>query len=100
MKTKPLVLLLLAAAGVAGCSHKPRGAELAQRECAILESEMADAEAARRAAVDGQKNAWKAVLPVAAAARYTSHASAISAADRRLRELRAEFDRMSCEVRS
>src|SRR5262245_5223140 len=93
---KNIRLFLLLPALLAACSHAPSAADVAQYECLVLESEMADAEAVRQTALDGQKNAWKAVLPVAAAARYTSHSSAISAADRRLRELRVESARRQC----
>ncbi len=81
LRTLPPLLL------VAGCASSPTTAE--PTSCAQRAEEIQRAEVERQAAMQQQQTAWKAVLPVAVAARYASGQSATAAADRRLAELRA-----------
>ena len=65
-------------------------------ECSRLRSEMAGLETAKRAAVQKQQDAWKAVVPFAVLAQHSSATSKVADADKRLNELNAELTRRGC----
>jgi hypothetical protein len=65
-------------------------------ECSRLRIEIAGAESAKRAAVQKQQNAWKAVVPFAVLAQHSSATSKVADADKRLNELHAELTRRNC----
>jgi uncharacterized small protein (DUF1192 family) len=91
---------LLAAASVVGCASAPAAPQPtlapAASTCEALQAEIDRTEAARRAALDRQQNAWKAVVPFAVAGRYASGKSAVAEAEQRLSALNAELRQQSC----
>jgi len=82
---------------LAGCASAPatRAAPKAA-DCRQLSAEIASAEEARRAAMEKQQSAWKAVIPFAVAARYASAKSSSGRADQRRAELQTQFKRQGC----
>ncbi|HEX6707973.1 MAG TPA: hypothetical protein VF169_24750 [Albitalea sp.] len=83
------------AAMLTACASAPQPASI-PTDCAELHTEIARAEDARRAALDQQQSAWKAVIPFAMAARHASGKSAVADADRRLAELHAQSAQQAC----
>jgi len=84
---------------LAGCASAPTtrdAAVAAARGCSELNAERLAAQDSRREAADKERAAWKAVIPVAVAARYASAKSKVAAADQRLAEINAESDRKGC----
>jgi hypothetical protein len=65
-------------------------------DCETIATEQAHALEERRAALEKQDGAWRAVVPFAVAARYASGKSALGDAERRLQELNAQADRLGC----
>ncbi|WP_028998777.1 hypothetical protein [Azohydromonas australica] len=103
MKTRhatALACTLLAAASLAGCASPQaapqRAPALASLTCEALREDIARTEAARRAALDKQQSAWKAVVPFAVAGRYASGKSAATEAEQRLAALRAGLVDQGC----
>lgn len=95
--TPRLPLLLLALAVLApGCASPPPSPAAAAPGCRQLAAEITRTQETRRAALEKEQNAWKAVIPFAVAARYASGRSAAGKADKRLQELRAEYSRQGC----
>ena len=85
---------------LAGCASAPttrEAAVAAARGCSELNAERLAAQDSRREAVGKERAAWKAVIPVAVAARYASAKSKVAAAGRRLAEINAESDRKGCQ---
>lgn len=95
-------VLLACAVWITACATNPPGdtpaAAIAspRPDCGQLTALMAESDEQRRAALEQQRGAWKAVVPFAVAARYGSAKAAIGDADQRLAELNAEFDRQRC----
>jgi len=88
-----------AAVSLTGCSTTPTaGAASASQigACNELDGQIALAENARRSAVEKQQAARKAVIPVAVAVLYASGNLAAEDADRRLKQLRSEFNLRGC----
>jgi hypothetical protein len=65
--------------------------------CSELAAAVARAEGTKRAASDKERDAWKAVVPFAVAARYASNRAAASEAERQLAGLHAEQARQGCD---
>lgn len=86
---------------IAGCTHAPAksaaspGAVVA--DCRQLGAEIASTEAARRAAQEKEKEAWKAVLPFAVVARHAKGKAEGAQAEQRLAGLRSQYGRQGCE---
>jgi len=95
-----LVCALSAAAFAGGCASTPsasiRLSAAAIAECDGLDYELVHASEAKRAAQARQQQAWKAVVPFAVAARYSSAKSQVSDADKWLAELQAESVQRGC----
>jgi len=101
-RVTPVPLSLMAVAALAaGCAGAPaasnKPAASTSSPCSRLDVEIADTEEARRAALEKEKGAWKAVVPFAVAARYASGKSAADQADRQLDKLHADFHRQGCD---
>lgn len=98
--TMPLSCLLVVAALATGCATAPTSApaatSVAATDCRQLAAEIARTEEARRAALEKEQGAWKAVIPFAVAARYASGKSDGENAEQRLAALNAEFSRQGC----
>lgn len=93
------LLALVAAASIAGCASAPETAPPATHsalDCSQIEAQIGAAEQARQAALEKEQDAWKVVIPFAVAARYASSKAAVSEADERLAQLRAESTRRGC----
>ena len=58
--------------------------------CRQLGAQIAQAEQARRAALENQKDAWKAVVPFSVAARYAKSKAATGQADQQLVALKTQ----------
>ena len=65
--------------------------------CSELAASVARAEGTKRAAAEKERDAWKAVVPVAVAARYAHNRAALADAERQLVGLRAEMKRQGCD---
>jgi hypothetical protein len=65
-------------------------------DCTALDAEIARVEQARRAAIEQNDNAWKAVVPFVVLARKASAKSALEDADKRLAELKAQAQAQRC----
>jgi len=89
-------LILLVAALAAGCAGTP--ATPSYGECVQLEAAIAGAQASQRAALESQQGAWKAVIPVAIAARYATSTAALADSEQRLEVLRGEAARRLCAL--
>lgn len=68
----------------------------AKADCGQIKAEMLGLEQARKAALEKEQNAWKAIVPFVVAARYASGKSEAEKTGRRLEELRAESNRQGC----
>lgn len=88
----PLVFALL----LAGCASTPARPDAASLECKQLPAEIARTEMARRAALEGQQDAWKLVLAPVVVARFAMGVSEVSENNKRLSELRAQFKSKEC----
>jgi hypothetical protein len=103
MKRIPLSVTSLVALTTlaAGCASAPAAAHTPSsataRDCRQLGAQISSTEQARRAALEQEKNAWKAVVPFAVAARYANGRAAVEKADRQLEKLRAEFHLKGCD---
>lgn len=100
-RTALLLSSLLAVAALAsGCATSPTRPSPATTttapDCRQLRAEIARTEEARRAALEKEQGAWKAVIPFVVAARYASGKSDAEQADQRLATLNAEFSRQGC----
>lgn len=88
---------------LAGCASAPSPAALESSvadgpDCRQLASAIARTESARRAAVDKQADAWKAVVPFAVAARYANGKADAAEAGMRLDHLRTAAAQQGCDV--
>lgn len=92
--------LIVTPALLAGCASIPRSptplAAIADLDCDGLAQEQALSERTREAAQRARGGAWKAMLPVAVAVRYASAQSALSDAEQRLQQVRAQRDARQC----
>lgn len=68
----------------------------ASASCEQLGAQIAQAEAARRAAEEQGRNAWKAVVPFVAAARYANGRAAADEAEDTIAALREQARRRGC----
>lgn len=94
-----LMSLLAAAAALGACAHPSTThppAPSAASDCGRLSAGIAQTERTRHAIVVEQRDAWKSAVPSLIAARYFGDSSAISDAEARLVELKAEFSRQGC----
>ena len=82
----PYKLGLAVVALLTGCAGAPRAQAPAEAisGCSELQTEIAAAEEAKRAAMEKQQHAWKAIVPFAVAARYADAKSAAADADQRV----------------
>lgn len=78
-------------------AREPSAQAPTARDCQAIRGDIANAEAAKRAAAANEKDAWKAVIPFAVAAKYVSSKSAANQSDRQLERLRAELSAQGCE---
>jgi len=93
----PVAITLLACALLtAGCASAPTRPTAASLECSQLPGEIARTEQQRRAALEGQQDSWKLVLPLVVAARFAVGMSQVSDSNDRLSELRAQFKYKDC----
>lgn len=92
--------LIVTPALLAGCASIPRSqtalADIAGLDCDGLAREQAVSERTREAAQRARGGAWKAMLPVAVAVRYASARSALSDAEQRLQQVRAQREARQC----
>lgn len=99
--TPSLIALIAVTALTAGCAGAPASSTAPAASmatgCSQLSAEIANTGEARRAALEKEKAAWKAVVPFAVAARYVSGKSAVDKADRQLETLHADFHRQGCD---
>jgi len=92
MLASSIVLSLLAA-----CANAPRAQDTAAAlDCSALDAEMARAADAQHTAAQQQQDAWKAVVPVAVAARYGHGKAAAAESQQRLSELQAQATQQGC----
>ncbi len=98
MTRTPLWLATLLAAAFAGCATttSPAPTTSALADCTVLAARIANADADLRTARDAERDAWKAVVPFAVAARYAKGHSAAGEAEQRLVELQADSARQDC----
>jgi hypothetical protein len=84
--------------GLSGCANAPRpkSSTAAARDCSELAAARERAQEQQRAAHQKEHGAWKAVIPVAVAARYASARSQAAAADERLAEANAAAEHQGC----
>ncbi len=98
--THSLVPLLAITTLAMGCASAPtattKSANLAAPDCRQLSTEIASAEADKRAALEKEKGAWKAVVPFVVVARYAGGKLAADKSDKQQEKLRAEFARQGC----
>ena len=92
-KSGSLSALALVASMLVGCASVP--AEPVA-ECSQLRAELSATDAARSAALEKRQGAWKAVIPVAMAARYAIGSSELEAAERRRADLQRELAQRDC----
>jgi len=93
----PVAITLLACALLtAGCASAPARPTAASLECSQLPGEIARTEQQRRAALEGQQDSWKLVLPLVVAARFAVGMSQVGESNDRLSELRAQFKYKDC----
>jgi hypothetical protein len=90
------ITLLVCALQAAGCASAPTRPAVASLECSQLPAEIVRTERERRAALEGQVDSWKLVLPLVVAARFAIGMSQVSESDGRLSELRAQFKYKDC----
>ena len=107
--TLPLSLLFVVTILATGCVSAPIAsptpppttaalpANTAAINCRQLSTEIANAEAAKRAALEKEKSARKPIVPFVAAAHYIGSKSAAEKTDRQISTLRAEFSRQGCD---
>ena len=94
---RPVAIALLACAlQVAGCASTPAKPVAASLECSQLPGEIARTERERRAALEGQQDSWKLVLPLVVAARFAIGMSQVSDSNERLSELRVQLRSKDC----
>jgi hypothetical protein len=93
-----LALLLSAGfpAAYAQSADETRPAVASSTQCDRLHAEVAIAEQTKRAAVQKQDTAWKAVIPFAVIAQHSSATAKVADADKRLNDLNAELTRQGC----
>ena len=94
----PLVLLLALPPVHAQTDSAPEPA--IDLECSRLRAEIAGAENAKRAALQKQQTAWKAVIPFAVIGQHASATSKVADADKRLNDLNVELTRRGCPARN
>jgi hypothetical protein len=85
---------------LAGCASAPP-ADLARvavkpPTCAQLAAQRAIAEDERLGALEEERNAWKAVLPIVVAAKFAQGRADARAAEERISNLQAESSRLGC----
>lgn len=98
-KSIQAVLPILACAlmvGCAGTSPAPGQAGDPIVDCGELGKALAAAEEQKHAAGTTQRDAWKAVIPFAVAARYVTAIASANEADMRSARVQAEIDRRDC----
>jgi hypothetical protein len=82
---------------LAGCAAAPTtSAPVTAGDCDGLKASLAATEGERRAAIDKQQGAWKAVIPVLVAVRYAQGKAETAQADQRQTELQRELDARGC----
>lgn len=89
------VVVTLLAVLATGCAAAVRTAQAPAEtagDCSQLPAEIAQSDEARRAALEKQQGAWKAVIPVAVAARYAMAKSELTAADERRATLQQQLE--------
>jgi hypothetical protein len=89
--------LALVAVVLGACAGAPTATPpSALGECAELRSSIAATDEARRAALETQQGAWKAVIPVLVAARYALGQAEVAQADGRRAELQRGLEQRGC----
>ncbi|WP_374500081.1 hypothetical protein [Zoogloea sp.] len=101
--TTPLLAVVVAlTTACANTAGQPRTAtssstRTAATDCRQLGALIAQAEQARSIALENQKDAWKAVVPFAVAARYAKSKAAAGQADQQLVALKTQYSQQGCE---
>ena len=90
----PLAIALAAAACATAPSTETSSAPAPT--CAAIAIEIAKAEQDRHLAIEEGKAAYKAVIPVAVAAKFAKSKADAGAAEDRLKSLHAESERQGC----
>jgi hypothetical protein len=102
MTRTPFITATMLASSIAlsllgACASAPRAQDTAAApDCAAIDAEMARTANAQRAAAQQQQDAWKAVVPVAVAARYGQGKAAAAESQQRLSELQAQATQQGC----
>jgi hypothetical protein len=87
----------LIAAFLAGCAGATTtSAPLAGAQCQELTADLAATHAERRAGLEKQQGAWKAVVPFAVVARYAKGKAEVAGAEERRAELQRELAQRDC----
>jgi len=89
--------LMLASVILAGCAGAgTSSAPVVAADCDELRARVALTDDERRAALDRQQDAWKAVLPFLVAGRYMKGKAEAAQADQRQADLQRELDARGC----
>lgn len=103
-RTRPLIVVLAAAAVLCGCAGGPTTRTVAKTaagktvpaDCNELNAQLASAQERKSAAAAGQRDAWKVVIPFAVAARYVGASASANDADKEISQLQADRQRAGC----
>lgn len=102
--TRPLIVILAAAAVLGGCaggpttrtSAKTGASNTVPADCTELNARLASSQERKSAAAAGQRDAWKVVIPFAVAARYVGASASANDADKEISQLQADRQRAGC----
>lgn len=89
-------LASLALGALAACAGAPRIEATATSDCPKLDAEIAQVTDMQRAAAQKQQDAWKTILPIAAAARFGQGMVEASQSEKRLADLQDRATRQGC----
>jgi hypothetical protein len=92
------MLAVMSLSLLAACASAPVPSRQSASDCPALDAEIARAAEAQRSAEQKRHDAWKSVLPVAAAARFGQGMVEATQSEQKLRELRGEAARQGCDA--